>query len=77
MNKKIIIILVLGYVTVTGLLLYLFFQGDISFKWHHYFSWGTFIFLYFLSPFFDMALIGMFAVFLINCFFELIVMNNV
>lgn len=74
--NKVILITVAGvsYFIITGLLLFLFFQGDINFRWHYYFSWGTFVVMYLLSPFLDKAIIGLFVVFIINCFWELVFM---
>lgn len=74
--NKVILITVAGvsYFIITGLLLFLFFQDDINFRWHYYFSWGTFVVTYLLSPFLDKAVIGLFIVFIINCFWELVFM---
>lgn len=72
--NKVIVIAGISYFILTGVLFLLFWQSSISYKWHHYFSWGTFIIMYFLSPFFDKAVIGLFVVFIINCFWELVFM---
>lgn len=74
MNK--LIFMEIGYAIVSCLLLFLFFQGNISIKWHHYFSWGTFTIIYGLTVFFYNLFIMLLVIFFINCFFEIIVITN-